>query len=65
MVDSSDVVMKARFSSLHQQARYLDVMSRSLLADLEKFNEDYFMDEWSKGRRPFTWTGGSEDSNTR
>ena len=59
MVDSSDALMKARFNSLHQQARYLDVMSRSLLADMEEFNEDYFKD----GRRPFTWTGSSEDSN--
>ena len=57
MVDSSDALMKARFNSLHQQARYLDVMSRSLLADMEEFNEDYFKDT---ARRPFKWTGSSE-----
>lgn len=61
MVDSSDAVMKARFSSLHLQARYLEVMSRSLFADLEKFNEDYFKDT---DRRPFKWTGSGEESNT-
>ena len=58
MVDSSDALMKARFNSLHQQARYLDVMSRSLLAEMEEFNEDYFKDEI---RRPFKWTGSGEE----
>lgn len=58
MVDSSDAVMKARFYSLHQQARYLEVMSRSLLAEMEEFRETYF-------RVEPTWTRGSEEGNPR
>lgn len=61
VVDSSDVVMKARFYSLHQQARYLEVMSRSLLAEMEEFKEDYFKDEI---RRPFKWTGSGEEGTS-
>lgn len=57
MVDSSDATMRARFNSLHQQARYLDVMSRSLLAEMEEFHEDYFKETI---RRPFKWTGSGE-----
>ena len=61
MVDSSDALMKARFNSLHQQARYLEVMSRSLWTEMEEFKEDYFKDEI---RRPFKWTGSSEEGKT-
>ena len=50
MTDSSDVVMRAGFSSLYLRTELLARTARMLLADMEKFKEAHFSEEptWTR-----------------